>query len=571
VNKPLGKTLALLLLIAAGMLLAVNRAAAEDPKPALTIAFAGYDTMNADLKVLDQIDGHLGLAKKLEGYLQAATKGKNLAGLDKSRPWGVLVTIGESDEPITQGYLPVSDLKQLVEGLPAPGGEAPKPNADGLYEIPNGGKTIYAKQKGTWAVLSDNEEALKSAPADPASMISDLSKKYLVAVRGNVQNIPAARRDQFISAMRGLVTFGLAAQGGSDEQQAMQRASVKQIFDQLEKLSKELDTLVIGLGIDASTKSLFLDVETRAVAGSEMAAKCAAMKDAKTNFAGFAIPGAAMTMLAAGTTTDGEVAQAKQTLQTLKTSASKQLDDNEELGDKRREVAKQLLNDAFDVLQKTIALKKSDAGASVVLQEGPAVVYGMLIADGTKLDATVKKLVKELVTEKPELKDMIKLDAEEYEGAKFHVVTIPTPPGNGREVFGDSVQVVVGLSDSRLYIAAGKEPMAVLKKAIAASKDSADKAIPPMEMVISAESIAKFVAKVTPEGNPNDAKVKKQAGKFAEQLAKTSGKDRVTITVQPIDNGAVMRLSVDPGVTKTLMQMIGQATHAGGDESAEEN
>ena len=146
----------------------------------------------------------------------------------------------------------------------------------------------------------------------------------------------------------------------------------------------------------------------------------------------------------------------------------------------------------------------------------------------------------------------------------------PFPARNAKDVFGQSVQIIIGLNDSRLYFAAGKEPIAVLKKAIAASKENAEKAISPMEMVISAESIAKFVAKVTPDANPADAQVKKQAGKYAEQLGKTQGMDRVTMTVKPIANGAVMRLSVDPGVTKTIMQLIGQAMHAAGIESSDE-
>ena len=48
-----------------------------------------------------------------------------------------------------------------------------------------------------------------------------------------------------------------------------------------------------------------------------------------------------------------------------------------------------------------------------------------------------------------------------------------------------------------------------------------------MEMVVSAETIAKFFAKVIPDDNPGDSPAKKLAGKFAAQLAKTSGKDRL--------------------------------------------
>ena len=60
---------------------------------------------------------------------------------------------------------------------------------------------------------------------------------------------------------------------------------------------------------------------------------------------------------------------------------------------------------------------------------------------------------------------------------------------------------------------------------------------------------------------------------MAEQLAKTPGKDRLTLTVKPIPNGAAMRLSVDPGVTKTLAELFHQAAanRRGGEESSDEN
>ena len=556
VNKPLGKLPAMLLLAVAGWMPAANLSAA-DAKPALTIAFAGYDKLTADLKVIDKIDSHFGLAEKLEGFLQAATQGKKLAGLDKSRPWGVLVTVGESDDPVTQGYLPVSSLKELIAGLPAPGG-APTPNDKGVYEIPSpNGQTLFAKQKGEWAVLSNNEDSINAAKGDPSSHFSELAKKYLISVRGNVQNVPEKRRGDFLNAMRGLVQIALSAQPGNAEQQAMTQASVKQMFDGLDKMSKELDTLVIGLGIDAESKSLFLDVETRALDGTEMATKCAAMKDAKTNFAGFALPGAAVTMLASGTADDDQVTQGKQNIDKVKTILTKQLEDNEDLNDKQKELAKQLLSDAFDVARQTVEQKKSDGGLAVVLEDNPAMIAGWAIAAGEKLDTTFKKLAKEIISDKPELGSMIKLNAETYEDVKFHVATIPVPPAGGaKEVFGDAIQIVVGISDSRLYIGAGKDPIAALKKAIAASKESPDKAISPMEMVVSAGPIAKFIAKATPEGNPSDAQAKKVAGKIAEQLAKMPGKDRLTITVKPIENGALMRLSVDRGVLKTIMQTV---------------
>jgi hypothetical protein len=550
--------MAIALLLAVGTLVSAHRAAAA-PKPALTIAFAGYDQFMDSLKALDKLSGHTKLAAKAEANLKSQTHGKGLAGLDKSRPWGVLVSLGENDQPVVQGYLPVTDLKTLLASVPTPGGEAPAANADGLYELPMGGKTVYAKQKGAWAVFSDSEETLNSAPADPAPALADLPKKYLLSVRGSVQNVPAASRENFLKSLRGITELTLAMQqqqSSSEEERALQSASVKQLFAKLEKFGKELDTLVLGVGLDPSTKALFLDLEARSVKDTDLAKKFEALKDAKTDFAGFALPGAAITLLSAGTSDDEDVDSAKAALAGFKAKADKLLDSNEQLGDKR-EVAKQLLADIMDIAQKTVELKKSDGGLAVVLDDGPVAVAGGRIAEGAKLEKVLKKLVKELSRDDPKLADLVKLitfDAEKYEGVNFHVAKIPVSDPKAADVFGESVQIVVGISPSSLYLGAGKDPIGAIKKVIDASKASPQKAIDPVDLVVSATPIAKFFAQVIP--GDDDARAKKNFVKAASLLAKSGGKDHITLTVKAIPRGATLRLNVESGVTKTLLNLL---------------
>ena len=565
-NKPLRNMTALALLLAVGTLVSAHRAAAAAPKPALTIAFAGYGQFIDSLKTLDQLSGHTKLAAKAEANIELQTRGKGLAGLDKSRPWGVLISLGENDQPVVQGFLPVTDLKQLLSSIPMLGGDAPVGNASGVYEFPMGDRTAYVKQKGKWALFSDNEETLNSAPADPTPALADLTKTYLLSVRGSIQNVPPARRENFLNSLQGVVEFTLAMQqqSASPEERAMQSASIKQMFARLQKLAKELDTVVIGLGMDPSSKSLFLDFEARGIEGTELTRKLDAMKDAKTDFAGFALPGAAMTMLTAGTSDDEDVADAKAVLANYKASANKLLDANEQLGDKR-DLAKQLLGDLMQVVEKTIELKKSDAGMAVVLDGGPAAVAGIRIADGAKLESTLKKLVKEIKADEPQVGEFVKLDAEKYEGVNFHVAKIPIPDPKAAEVFGDTVKIVIGISPSTLYLGAGKDPIATLKTAIDASKASPGKAINPVELVISGTPIAKFFAKVIPADE--DAQAKKNFAKAASSLAESGGKEHVTMTVKAIPHGASMRLNVESGVTKTILDLL----PVGGRDDAGEN
>jgi hypothetical protein len=567
VKTRLGTIVTTLLLTALGISIAADCAAAEPPKPALTVAFAGYDQLTSNLKTIDQLDPHLGLVKKLEGYIGLVTKEKNLAGLDKSRPWGVLVTLGESDDPIIHGYVPVTDLKQLVASIPTPDGEALTPDANGVYEIDAEGRTIYAKQKGAWAIVCDNRDALDSAQADPTPQIADLAKKYLVAVRGDMRNVPADRRDNFFAALRNLVEFSLVAQGGSEEQQAMCRSLVKLGFDELETLKNGSDVVVAGLSMD---KSLHVDLEVNAIAGSDLAAKFAAMKDAKSDYAGFVLPGAAVTAVASGKIDDREAAQAKEIIDKFKVAVAAELDANDELAADKRELAKQSLGEVLGVLQETIGLKKCDRGMALVLDDGPTIIAGATIAAGGKLDAAIRKLAKEIIADKPELDKRVKLDAETYDGLKFHVFTIPVSEPGAVEVFGQSVQLVVGLSESRFYIGAGKNPLELLKKAIAASKSNAGKPVLPLEMVVSAGSIAKFYAKAIPGNLPQLAQAKKLAEKLAEQLAKTPGQDRLRLTVKPIPGGAQVRLDVDPGAIRAIMELYGVALHIIGADASDD-
>ena len=554
-KKPLRKMTMIALLLAMGSLVLAKGATAAERKPALTVAFAGYDRFVSTLKALDDLSGHTKLAAKAEANIELQTNGKGLAGLDKSRPWGVLVSVGEDSQPLVEGYLPATDVKKLLASIPTLG-EVPAANGKGVYAVPMGDKTVYVKHQGQWAVFSDNEEALESAPADPAPAIAELTTKYLLCVRGSVQNVPAASRENAIKSLRNILEFALAMQpAASEEQRAMMAANSKQLFKKLEKLGKELDTLVIGVGLEPSGKSLFLDIEVRAVEGTDLAKKFEAMKDAKTDFAGFVLPGAAMTLVAAGTTDDEDVAEAKATLANYKVNLDKLLDANDQLGDKR-ELAKRLLGDILGVVEKTAELKKSDAGMAIVLGDDPALVFGARIAEGKKLEATLKTLKDELAKDEPKVNDIVTFDAEEYEGISFHVAKIPLPDPKAAAVFGESVTVVIGISESRLYFGAGKDPIAVLKKAIDASKAAPDKAIDPAELVISAKPIAKFFAKVLTHENESEEQAKKGFAKAASLLEKSGGKDHITMTVKPISHGANVRLSVESGVTKAILDSI---------------
>jgi hypothetical protein len=97
-----------------------------------------------------------------------------------------------------------------------------------------------------------------------------------------------------------------------------------------------------------------------------------------------------------------------------------------------------------------------------------------------------------------------------------------------------------------VYVAAGRDPMDALKKAIEQSAADVSKSVPPLEISISLSKVADFIAAV---GKPHE---RPQAAKFAAALKQSSGGDHAILRAQPIDNGMRYRLEIEPGVLKAI-------------------
>jgi hypothetical protein len=561
VKNRLGGILAILLVLGVVAPIAAQDAASTGQKPLVTLSFGGYDQLMGTIQKACALAGKPELAKGLEAPLILFTQGRGLAGLDKARPWGVVVYGTPSGQFPVQAFVPVTDLKQLLSLVP----KLPPPDAAGVYELPGArGQTFYAAQKGQWAFIVDNKDALGSVPADPSPLLGDLGRKYLLAVRGSVKNLPDAVREKFLVQAKAILSLTqMRRPGESAEQAAIRTNMFNQALENINTLAKELDAAVLGLGMDPSTGAVYLDCEVTAQPGTRTAQRFAATKEAKTNFAGFQIPAAAVTCLSAGTLDDTAVAQLKSTFSKIRTMALKDLAGNDDLTDEQKQVAKQMLGDALDVFSTTIEGRKSDGGMALVLEAGaPTFVAGITISDGAKLEKVLKQLVAEAGKEEPQLAQLIKLDVAKHEGVNFHVATVPIQDEEAAAIFGKELPLVVGIGSDSLYFGAGKNALATLKQVIDSSKRDAGKAIPPMQLAIAAGPIAKFVSQVAP-----DDTAKMIAGQVSQLLAASGGKDHITMVAQPIPNGSGVRLTVEEGVLKAILNMIpavGMGPPAGG-------
>jgi hypothetical protein len=558
VKKLLSSMLAVTVLLGA-----VSLCRAQESKPLVTVSFAGYDKLLADLGMIGKLGGNANLTKQLEMMSLMLPQGEGSKGplaLDTKLPWGaVLVTDGKT--PSSYAFVPVTDIKPLMELAKAQSGHDIKAEK-GVYQFPVSGKTMYAAQKGNWAFVADSPEQLAKVVTDPAPMLGDLPKKYDLAIRASVKNLPKEYREQLLAQLRAGAEVGMQQMANAGDEDAAMRANLaKQSVEQLTTLVNDMDELLLGWNIDSKTKTTYLDLELTAQTGTKLAAQLAEIKPGKSAFGGLLLPNAAVTASTVGTIEDAEVAQIKSALATMRKSAVKGLE-NQGLTEDEVKLASQLLGDMIDVFEKTVEAKNTDAALSLMLDPAAVtVVAGVKIAEGAKLDKTFQKLVEE-VKKNEEAAKAFKLSDETVQGVHLHIISVPTPDVQMAPLVGDTLEVALGIADDKVLVAAGRDAAKTLKKAVGQLKTASDKEVSPLQIALSVTSIAKFVAEVG-----DDAQVKATASMVAGMLGRAGSKDHVTITAQPIAQGVRLRLELEEGLLKALgsmSQMMGGMAPAGG-------
>jgi hypothetical protein len=530
--------------------------AQDEMKPLVTVSFAGYDKLKANIGVIGRLGGNAKLADALEQMLQAATKGKGLAGIDAKRPWGAVSYLrsgGEPDQSTANVYVfvPVTDLKQVIEtikGIPRVGGVTK--NND-VYQVNLGGPPLLIQQKGDWAVVTVTSPLgndLANAPSDPLKLFGEMATKHDLAIRLSIKNVPDSLRQQFLNRLELIAALEAAQKPGENDAEYSGRTLGSQgALQAFTRLANDLDGVLLGWSIDASTNRAYLDLELTAKAGTKLAAQFAEMKPGKTKFAGLQMPGAALTITKTVTLSDADVAWANDTLATARKVFMAEME-NQHISADQTKLAKEIGGEMMDMLQKTIAAKKSDGGLAVLLDPATlTVVAGAQVVDSSKLEGILKKLI----AADPEAAKQIKLDADKHDGVRFHKISFPTKDPKLVPLVGETMEIVLGIAEDRAFVALGRNAAETLKKVIDASKAGVDKEVPPFEIKLSLGKIVKFIAAVA-----DDDMVKMKVAIAAGIVSQAGDSDHVIVTGSPIPQGVRVRMEVEQGLLKAISPML---------------
>ncbi|NLF08447.1 MAG: hypothetical protein GX594_10780, partial [Pirellulaceae bacterium] len=266
------KYLLTMLVVAMLLGLANPLAAQNEMKPVLTISFSGYDELMSSIAMFGRLGGNPDLDKGMDFMLQMATQGRGLTGVDKSQPWGGTFMADEQDQLKFYCFVPVTELKQVVET-----GQAIQAIRDveldgDVYKIQAGEQTLYARQIGKWAFICQDKETLSQVIDDPLKLLGEMPKNYALAFRASAKNAPQSLRDQLLAQIRAGFELGMArTPGETDEQYEFRTTAAKQSLEQLTTLFKETDEVMLGLKVDQSRNACYLDFELIALEGTKLA------------------------------------------------------------------------------------------------------------------------------------------------------------------------------------------------------------------------------------------------------------------------------------------------------------
>lgn len=523
-------------------------------KPVIMLTVSAYDELKKDINFLGSLAGQPDLASQFEPFILGFTQ-----GLEKDKPLGVLV---QSDGMQFGGAicLPIKDLATFVNNL-KPFGVTTTDMGNGLTQISASGQTLFGKQEGEWTFLSMMPQMLENLPADPGATFSTLVDEYDLGIRASVQNVPEAYRQMAIEQMRAGMDAGMKPMPEeSDEQfQARKAMAVAQV-ENLERAIKEIDELTFGLAIDSEQQRTFFDLVYTALPNTQLASQLAALKDTKTNYAGFFQPDAAGMMMVASKMNESDTVQTKQMLEAFRKQIEAGVDESKDLpSEEAKEIVKSACNDFMDALVVTIEAGVSDMGAVAnVSPDALTVVAGGFVGDPSKIESGLKKL-SELSKEKPDMPP-INWNSDSHKGVTFHTLSVPTPKDEPepQKLFGETLDIAVGIGKESVYFAMGRDCLTAVKKVIDDSAASPGKAVAPMEISFSVSQILNTIAAF----DADNAVLKTVSDTLKTEAA---GRDHVRIVAQPIENGLRTRFEAEEGV----MRAIGVAVMASQMQAAE--
>lgn len=463
-------------------------------------------------------------------------------GIDRTKPIGVFVTLN-GPMPSAVICLPLSDRDAFFERALAAIGIEPDALGDGLFEVDTGGQVLFAKDANGWLYVAQNEQDLKSVPADPAASLGRLPSTYDIAVRINVESLPAGVKDMVTNNMRMGFENGIAQGDLTGEQLEQAKATGEAQLAQIEQLLNETERIILGWTVDEQSQTTSIQSAVQFLAGSKLAEQISAAANVTSDYTAFQLPYSAVNFRATTEIPEGEREMAVQNFRNQMGQVDGMLD-KQDMPPEAAALLKEVISGLASITEKTIMDGKFDGAFSMSTHdETLKILMGGTIADGAALAQELKEMAAGLPdsTQAPKFE----FDYGNYKGVTLHRVTAPikiADPG-AKRVFGDSLNITIGTAAKGFILALDPSGDEGVKAAIDRMESAMGQKVPPFDGVIEVGQILEFAQAVSPNSILDNA---------VQTIKQYAEKDTVKINGRLIERGAVYTMAIDEGILRAV-------------------
>ncbi len=519
-------------------------ALADDDPSVAVVSVSSYDKLMEHAAVVGEIVGFPNAQQMIQLQIMQLTGGKPLVGLDKTKPMVVDFKLGQA-QPYWIACLPITDFEGLLKSLPPPLAET-EDAGDGVLLLKASDSPLYAKAGEGWTYFTDQKEYLSTLPKDPASLADDLSSKYVLAGRVNMQNVPKEKRSEFIGFLELMSQLQLAGAAEAGADMEAQQAMMKDNIARLSQWVDDTEDVTIGVAINGDEKNVHLDFSTTAVADTQTAKSYKRFQKGTSAHAGFLNVDAAVAgaVHLTGKPPEEEIKYADKQEKVSQKQMTQAIDNADDLSDDQKDVAKASLGKLLNVMFDTIRSDSFQAGFAMMLNNKSSIVMGAQVSDGDAVESALKPMI-EMASKQAGIPGP-DWEAENHAFHRIHTwKNIPMPDDDAKDVFGDQLEVAIGVNAESIYLAVGGNGINDLKKVIDASAKASDEKMEPAEAVVHLGSIMQFAVEVD----------KKNGAMYLPIASMLQEKDAIRYGIQQIPNGIRARITMEQNILRAMPLM----------------
>lgn len=505
------------------------------PEPAIVISMAPLGEQLDDLKHLVDASGFGNLNFMIQSQVKYYT-----GGIDREKPSGAFLYFeGDDPKPKWLGMIAVDDPDKVLDQI-ANFADIDE-GGDFITITPDNGQQILIKESGGYFIISDDETMFDIAPEDPSEQLVKASGDYNLAVKIFGQRVPQELRDRGIE----LITEGFEQQ--MDEMEPLDESVMEAQLSQVKSMINETDQVTVGYKIDKESKLLTAHFSLTALEGSEIAKRVSVMSvPGESLFTGFLNDNAAVDANLRYQLHPDDINLYVGLIDNLREQMIGELDADGEFTDQELATIKTATSDIGDCLKATIEGKLVDSGGLLMMDEQSFnFAAGSTFAETKKLEDAIKSLV-DLAETKFEGKLEAKLNSGTYEDITLHTILINVPDDEeeARKILGSQLKMIVGVSPDKVYVAAGKDPLATLTDAIEQSKTPKASKYGQLLYNLRVAPMLRFASQAAGEEALAD---------MASTLEKNDT-GRMTIWYKPIPNGIAANVEVQDGILALIKE-----------------